>query len=501
MLVNNINLSLFTLRNNIITEANHAAVELFGTPEDKLIGKTPYELSPRYQPDGNLSNKKEIMLLKAAGKKTQEFEWTFSKADETTFLAKVTLTKLSNNNGNDHLFLLLIQDITQERKHELELIEARDKAEKADKLKSIFLANMSHEIRTPLNSILGFSDLLMDTDATFEERKMYTDMIKTAGKSLLQLIEDIIDISKIEAGQLKINKKKFDVNESLKKIYLIAQKEKQTRGKENVELKLVHTVKEPLYLDTDEVRFHQIFNNLLTNAMKFTDSGKIEFGYIGISSKEIQFFVKDTGTGIPESEIPVIFKRFGQATHNYTKNKEGKGLGLAITESLVRLLGGTIWVDSKLDKGSTFYFTLPLNIDNAFLSDRLQEPLFKGRFKNKNILIVEDNTENFRFIHGNLSITGANFILAKDAKEAIEYCDDKNKKINLILMDIELPGMKGFEATEIIKKTNPDLPVIAMSAFENKEDKIHSLQAGCDDYIAKPINFNELFGLLSRYLT
>ncbi len=497
-LVNSLNLALLTVRNNRIEEVNEAAVKLFRTTKKELMGKTPYDLSPKYQPDGNLSNKKEIMLLKAAKKNRQEFEWTFNKADNSSFLAKVTLTNLKNS--GEHLFLFIIQDITKERKHELELVEAREKAEKADKLKSIFLANMSHEIRTPLNSILGFSDLLLDTDATADERKMYVEMIKTAGRSLHQLVEDIIDISKIEAGQLKINKKLVDVNETLRKIYVSAENEREIRNKTNVQLKLVQTVKGKLMLNIDEVRFHQIFNNLITNALKFTDSGRIEFGYIGISAKEIQFYVKDTGTGIPEDEIPLIFKRFGQATNSYVKNKEGKGLGLAITHSLVKLLGGKIWVDSKPGKGSTFYFTLPMDLSETFGYDQLQGPHYRNKFKDKTVLIVEDNIENFRFIQGNLAVTGANFIMAANAEEAINYCKREDEPVDIILMDIELPDMKGFEAAEIIKRTKPDLPVIAISAFDNKEDKIKSLQAGCDDYIPKPLNFNEIFGLLSRYL-
>lgn len=489
---------IFLLHGNKIVDANPKSCQLFGLTKENIVGKTPIDLSPKYQPDGNLSQKKALLYIKAARNKQQVFEWTHKKANGRPFHAKVTLISTHSEENVEEL-IAFIQDITTYKNHELELITARKKAENADKLKSIFLANMSHEIRTPLNSIIGFSDLLLDEDSSAEDRQLFADMIKTAGKSLLQLIEDIIDISKIEAGQLAFRKEAFDVNESLNKLYLNIEKEKINRGKGQLKIKLIRGYKGPLMIESDEIRFHQIFTNLLTNAIKFTDQGSIEFGYIGISSSSIQFYVKDTGNGISGEEIPLVFKRFGQATQDYTQNKDGKGLGLAITQSLVQLLGGKIWVDSMPQKGSTFYFTLPIGTDYAIKMNPLYGTRYNDVFVGKTILIVDNEPENYHFLRGNLTATGANFAYSKGGEEAVKFCLE-NEEIDLVLMDIIMPNVNGYEATAKIKKLKPRLPIIAVTAFNNQEEKIMSLQSGCDDYLTKPINFNELFGLLTRYL-
>jgi PAS domain S-box-containing protein len=492
----NLNAGIALLKGNQMVDANAALCNLLGYHKEELLGQGIPGFSPKFQQDGNLSTKKIKLYLNESKKKTQKISWTLKSKNGKLVYTEISLSHLNKLDQADTL--AFIYDVSKKRKHEKELIRAREKAENADRMKSVFLSNMSHEIRTPLNSIIGFSDLLLDETASREEREMYSEMIGTAGKSLLQLIEDIIDISKIEAGQLRINKSEFEVNRVLKELKLTFEKEKVKRGKENLELKLTRVMAEtPIKLYSDELRFRQIFINLLTNAIKFTDEGSIEFGYRAVSPHKIQFFVKDTGSGIDAKDTTLIFERFGQSNQDYVKNKEGKGLGLAITNSLVKLLGGNIWVDSELGMGSTFYFTIPIESD---LSSQLElKKIFDSVLEGKTILIADNVEENFHFIRGALQSTRALFIWAKGGIEAVKACSE-NPEINLVLMDILMPDLDGMSATRLIKKMNPEMPVIAQTAFNNKLEHEKIMSSGFDAFLEKPIDFKELYQLLTRFL-
>ncbi|MEN8120243.1 MAG: PAS domain S-box protein [Bacteroidota bacterium] len=414
---------------------------------------------------------------------------------------------LRNEKGEAQRLIGTITDITQQQKIEEELILSREKAVEADNLKSTFLANMSHEIRTPMNGILGFSDLLKSEDSTEEERENYIDIIHQSGNQLMNIINDILDISKIEVGQIQINEENTSVNEILKGIFTLFKPE--VADKKDIKL-LIHkelTDKESVIL-TDGVRLRQILTNLINNAIKFTKKGFVEFGYLLIHdceneySKEgacLQFYVKDTGIGIPKNKREIIFDRFRQSDESHTRKFGGTGLGLAISKGFVELLGGNIWHESAENKGSTFYFTIPYKIGDPKQAQKIKAK-YSSQYSwgNYTILIVEDDDISFSYMHKILEKTGVSVIRATKGYDAIEICGN-NKKIDLILMDIQLPGINGYEATRRIREFLPDIPIIAQTAHALAEDKNKSMESGCNAFITKPIKRQVLLRILEKY--
>lgn len=386
-----------------------------------------------------------------------------------------------------------------------ELNAAIARAEESDRLKSMFLSNMSHDIRTPMNAIVGFSEMLMDPEISREERMRFLDIIINSGDALLRLINDIIDISKIEARQLKIIKSTFSLNEMFSDLYLSFSEELSRNKLDHIRLIVSKQNPEKDYtLYSDIVRLRQIFSNLIGNALKFTDRGAIEFGYTLSDPQVFRFFVRDSGIGIPEDKMDFIFERFGQIEETHDRNKGGTGLGLAISKSLVELLGGAMWVESEVGHGTCFYFTLP-----AASSTRSSE--LTGEIPNvwdyeiidwsdKLILVAEDVDSNYFLIQTILKKTGVHLQWAKNGQEAYEMCR-KNYDIDLVLMDIQMPIMNGYDATREIKKIRPSLPVIAQTAYAMSGEKEKSLDAGCDDYIPKPLKKKELLSRINRFFS
>lgn len=395
---------------------------------------------------------------------------------------------------------VIVRDISSRLQAEKELTEARRKAEEADKLKSAFLANMSHEIRTPLNSIIGFSELILDDDTSNKEKAYFLTLISSAGRTLLQLIDDIIDISKIEAGQLKVTQSPAEVNAIMNELKVNYENEKVKRSKTHIDLRVHNAYDGDFFLLTDPFRFRQIMMNLLTNALKFVDEGFIEFGYTEMHNEQVQFFVKDTGIGIEKEKSNVIFQRFGQVDTTYKRNLDGTGLGLAITHHLVELLGGTIWFDSEPGKGTTFYFTLPANLSlqrNNFLTVSYGRIMYD--WSDKTFLIVDDVEANFLFLKAVFRDTGALLLWGRNGNEAVRICRN-NPSISLVLMDIIMPEMDGYEAVRIIKSFAPQLPVIAQTAFAGEHEEETALNAGCQGWISKPVSKTELASLIKKLL-
>ncbi len=393
-----------------------------------------------------------------------------------------------------------LEKIVEQRTAQLKI--AKEKAEASDRLKSSFLANMSHEIRTPMNAIIGFSELISDQEIDEDQRKEMVAHLNSNCNSLLHLIDDIIDIARIEAGQLRIFKQDCFINKTIIELYDLFS-ETELKENRNVELIIeIENTDQHLSIYSDPYRFRQILTNLIGNAIKFTDHGYIKFGY-KISPKGfedyVKFFVEDSGIGLNKKEQKEIFEQF-RKIESSDKNKlyRGAGLGLTISKNLVQELGGELWIESETGIGSTFYFTLP-NIKTSNKQEKEKSTNTDYNWKNKTILIAEDELSNIKMIKLVLKKTNVNIIHVQNGKDVIKKCK-KNKDIDLVLMDIKMPKVNGLEATKEIRKFNIDIPVIAFSAYAMPSDQQKAKEAGCNDFIAKPIKKDNLLAKLNHYL-
>jgi PAS domain S-box-containing protein len=406
-----------------------------------------------------------------------------TKAGELYWLEAV-ISPIVNSERVITNFVSIRQNITERKRMHEELVAAKVKAEESDKLKTSFLHNISHEIRTPMNAIIGFSALLSEPELSKESKTFYIDTITQSSNQLLAIINDIVDISNIEAGIVVLSKKEIRVNESLKRVEELFSLKSSEKG---IALRKVTPLpdKEAIIL-ADNTKFIQVFSNLLANAFKFTAEGTIEFGYKP-GKDFIEFYVSDTGTGIPGDQLTKIFDRFYQVDYKMDRMNQGTGLGLSISKSYVELMGGQIWVISELGKGSTFFFTLPACKSvqkKETVYQRYQKHVFEREY---NILVAEDDKQNSKLIDIFLAIPGLKVTKVYNGVEAVEHCRT-GKPVDLVLLDLNMPVMNGFEATELIRESLPQIPIIAQTAYSSEADRERAIKSGCNDFITKPFS-------------
>lgn len=463
---------------------------LFETRVETKKGKRLFiqsTITPITGPNGKID---KLVAIDSDITRLKEAEWEIIKKSE-----QITAQKEELEQHRNHL-----EQIVKKRTEELEI--AKNKAEESDRLKSAFLANMSHEIRTPMNAIIGFSNLLISPDISGEQKEEFAQLIIQSGNSLLQLIEDIIDIAKIEAGQLKIVHGTCNLALLLAELYDFFRQRIQVVYNKDIRLSLqIPNNYKSLQIRTDQLRLKQVFTNLIENAIKFTNKGLIEYGYqVQEESGQavIRFYVKDSGIGMSEKEQQIIFERFTKIETDRTRLYRGAGLGLAISKNIVEMLGGELKVVSEVNKGSEFYFSFPLEEGGLAENIPVRPEVSVYHWENKTILVAEDEDSNFRFIEVFLASTGVKIVRALDGRELLEKYDKEN--FDLLLMDIKMPLMDGLEATREIRKKNRDIPVIALTAYAMQNDEQDCLEAGCNAFISKPIDQTRMMETLGQWL-
>lgn len=463
--------------------ANHSKI-----PASQALGHTDFEIFPERE-NAEKFHRDDLELIRTHER--MEMQETYVTAHGDTRIVQ-TLKTLVPLEGRAPLIIGIAWDITNMQSIEQELIQARIKAEQSDRLKTAFLANMSHEIRTPLNAIVGFSRLMTVADNPADE-KLYSDIINQNSEILLQLINDILDLSKIEAGTLEYVKQPMDLGELCRSIYEIH------KGRVQDGVTLVLDNKDAtLLVNEDKNRLMQVITNLITNAIKFTFNGEIRFGF-DVEENGIHFYVKDTGMGISEEKIKTIFERFVKLNTFV----QGTGLGLAICKMIVEKIGGEITVESKLNEGSTFRFTIPY--DRKEKRPELRETVEKqnnisGKRKSlqmRTVLVAEDVDSNYLLLK---SLIGkrCNLLWAKDGDEAVNKFKEYHP--DLILMDIKMPRMDGLEATSLIRTYSWEVPIIALTAFAFEADREKAMEVGCNDFLTKPVSQNALEKILEKYI-
>ncbi|MBU1009697.1 MAG: transporter substrate-binding domain-containing protein [Bacteroidetes bacterium] len=391
-------------------------------------------------------------------------------------------------------------DITKAKETELELIKAKEMAEESDKLKSAFLANMSHEIRTPMNGILGFAELLKTTDLDSDKQQEYLRIIEKSGLRMLNIINDIIDISRIESGQMPVTHDIFNLNKMLEDMYSFFRPEAEKKGLSfNISKGLPNKQSE---LVSDNDKLYAILQNLIKNAIKYTNEGSISFGY-SLQEEEhlLAFFVSDTGIGIPPERQEAIFERFIQADIEDRMALQGAGLGLSIAKAYVEMLDGKIWVESEEHIGTTFYFHIPFHVKTAETElepDETEVTPVNTTLPKLKVLVAEDDETSHQYINLTIHNLTREIIAVFNGKEAVE-CVKNSPDIDLVLMDIQMPEMNGIEATRKIREFNKDIVIIAQTALAQKGDREMALSAGCNDYIAKPISPKAMQSMMLKH--
>ena len=484
----------FKDRESRFIRINKAHAEMFGlrSPEE-AVGKTDNDFFSEEHASGAYNDEQAIIKSGKPLIKEEKETWK-NRPDNWVSTVKLPLF---DHEGKIVGTFGISKDITDQKMAEIELLKAKEKAEESDRLKSAFLANMSHEIRTPMNGILGFAYLLKEPGLSGENQQEYIQIIEKSGARMLNIINDIIDISKIEAGQVEVTLSETNVNDQTNYIYNFFKPEVEQKGLQFI-LKNGLPSKDAI-IKTDREKIYAILTNLVKNAIKFTQQGSIEFGY-NLQSSKLEFFIRDTGAGIPKEQIKLIFERFRQGSESLSKKYEGSGLGLSISKAYVELLGGKIRVESEVGKGSIFYFTLPYagETESHIAQNDILIMESENQMKTLNILLVEDDEASSLLLSLAVKPVAKKVLFAYNGVEAVEKCRN-NPDIDLVLMDMKMHELDGFEATRQIRGFNKDIVIIAQTAYTLTGDKEKAMEAGCNDYISKPIKRDQLLALVNNY--
>ncbi len=498
VLFENAPLGIFTAKpDGTILEVNNELLNILGSPSIDATKEINILKFPLLKENGY--SKKFLESCQTGEIVRSEMHYT-SKWGVTKWLTS-QIVPLRNDAGKIEKIYTVIEDISDRKKTEEDLILAKEKAEESDHLKSEFLANLSHEIRTPMNGIIGFASLLEEEKISRASSKNYLKIVINSATQLLRIIDDILEISKLETHQVKLRPRKVNINDLLQESFAVFDMKAKDK-------KLSLYLDKPLddeaaEITIDDSKLHKIINNLAENALKFTHEGFIKMGY-NVKGKQLEFYIKDTGVGINPSSQEVIFERFSQEEKEMSRKVGGLGLGLSIAKANAELLGGTIRVESEKGKGATFFISVPFNPVYPERVKAITSPdeATKEADKNtKTILVVEDEEINYQYIEFLLKHMDSKLKIlhATDGKQAMDLFH-KTPKIDLILMDIKVPIINGHDVTREIKKVNPDIPVIAQTAYATPEDRIRAKNAGCDDFISKPFQKKEFYALVEKFL-
>ncbi|MBI9036223.1 MAG: response regulator [Bacteroidales bacterium] len=491
-LQNNVPVGIFrTTQKGQLLSINRAFIKMFGyVSEHELLNTNIIDLYA-------YPEEQKILLEKTNPDGiVNDYEIQLKRVDGTIFWASISFKLIKGLDEKEKFYDGIIVDVSERRKLKEKLINAKDKAEESDRIKTSFLANMSHEIRTPLNSILGFTELLQNMDPTANELKEFSESIRSSSDRLINTINDLIEISRIESGQAITNISDISINKLMMQLHDFHKHEAE---KKQLKFDVINNlILENPTVITDGNMLESILANFIKNALKFTKKGFIEFGNY-IKDNELIIYIKDSGIGIFTDKIDKIFDRFIQDETGDCRCFEGSGLGLTIAKAYADLLGYRIWVESEVGLGSTFYCSIPYTKD-AKKTESITEQAIEYQAKSEiNILIVEDDEINYRYLE--LSLLQQKFLIlrASNGKEAVSACRN-NPKIALVLMDIKLPELDGIEATRQIRRFNKNVPIIAQTAYAFVGDRKKAMNAGCTDYITKPIKKDDLLKMMYKYL-
>lgn len=474
---------------------NKASEQFAGVPEKEVIGRDDTFIFP--EPEAKQFMESDRKVFESG--EPIEMEGIVTQKDGTQRIIHTIKCPMFDDNGQMTGLFGISRDVTERTLMEQSLLEAKNKAEESDRLKTAFLQNISHEIRTPLNAIVGFTGLLDDPTLTLDKSKRYIDIIAQSSDQLTSIISDIISISTIESGLEKLSLYEVDLDEMIQNLY-----EQYILHAQDQQLEF--TVDKPKELLsnrilTDGIKLYQILQNIIGNAFKYTEKGYVRFGYY-VNDSKLEFYVEDSGVGIPAQAQKDIFKRFYRVESDHTIKRKGTGLGLSIAKAYVEILGGTLDVTSTVGKGSRFLVSIPYIVSKGLLpTDIVMDQGLEISFEQqKSILIVEDEDDNFNLIREYLTNDGLSLQRAINGREAVEMCQS-DPDIDLVLMDLKLPIMNGFDATRCIRGFRSNLPIIAQTAFSTHADRTKALSYGCTDFISKPYRRQQLLEMVVKYLT